>query len=142
MLGSFPSGYYPILSIHQSKGLEFPLVIVDVGSDFKATRNRPRGHEANAFKRFPYKPGASHNLEDLLRPLSSLKGIAKRSGVGRAFDDLERLYFVAFSRAQEVLVLVGLNDCRPDGGVIPNVATGWDRNQHSHGASWPITSLD
>jgi DNA helicase II / ATP-dependent DNA helicase PcrA len=142
MLGSFPTGHLPVLSIHQSKGLEFPLVLVDVGSDFKATKNRPRGHEANAFKRFPRGGGASHNLEDLLRPLSGLKGIAKTSLKDRAFDDLERLYFVAFSRAQEVLVLVGLNDTRPNIGVIPNVATGWDRKEQPHGKGWPITYLD
>jgi DNA helicase-2/ATP-dependent DNA helicase PcrA len=136
MLGSFPSGYLPVLSIHQSKGLEFPLVLVDVGADFKSN------HHAHRFKRFPKEGGASHNLEDLLRPLSGLKGTTKRSGMDRAFDDLERLYFVAFSRAQEVLVLVGLNKTRPDGGTIPNVASGWDRNEIPHGTSWPITYLD
>jgi DNA helicase-2/ATP-dependent DNA helicase PcrA len=142
MIGSFPAGHLPVLSVHQSKGLEFPLVLVDVGSDFKASRNRPRGHEANAFKRFPRSGGASHNLEDLLRPLSGLKGVAKRSAKDRAFDDLERLYFVAFSRAQEVLVLVGLNDSHPRTGPIPNVAVGWDRDGVAHGVSWPITHLD
>lgn len=142
MIGSFPTGLLPVLSIHQSKGLEFPLVLVDVGSDFRASRTRPRGHEANAFKRFPRTGGSSHNLEDLLRPLSGLKGVAKRSAKDRAFDDLERLYFVAFSRAQEVLVLVGLNDCHPNTGPIPNVATGWDRDEVPHGSAWPITYLD
>ena len=47
MLGSFPAGHLPVLSIHQSKGLEFPLVMVDVGADFKTK------HRAHAFKRFP-----------------------------------------------------------------------------------------
>lgn len=136
MLGSLPAGHLPVLSIHQSKGLEFPLVMVDVGADFKTN------HHAHAFKRFPREGGASHNLEDLLRPLSGLSGIAKRSGKDRSFDDLERLYFVAFSRAQDVLVLVGLDKTRPTTGTIPNVASGWDRRQNAHGAGWPITYLD
>ena len=34
LLETVPSDRINILSIHQSKGLEFPLVIVDVGSDF------------------------------------------------------------------------------------------------------------
>jgi DNA helicase-2/ATP-dependent DNA helicase PcrA len=136
MVGTFPTGHLPVLSIHQSKGLEFPLVLVDVGADFKTK------HHAHAFKRFPKEGGASHNLEDLLRPLSGLKGAAARSGKDRAFDDLERLYFVAFSRAQEVLVLVGLDKTRPAGGSIPNVASGWDRVETPHGAGWPITYLD
>jgi DNA helicase II / ATP-dependent DNA helicase PcrA len=33
---SFPRDRMPVLSIHQSKGLEFPVVIVDVGSRFKS----------------------------------------------------------------------------------------------------------
>lgn len=136
LLGSFPTGHLPVLSIHQSKGLEFPLVVVDVGSDFKTK------HHAHAFKRFPKEGAASHNLEDLLRPLSGLHGATSRSAKERAFDDLERLYFVAYSRAQEVLVLVGLNKTRPDTGSIENVATGWDRSSNAHGPSWPIFYLD
>ena len=45
-----------ILSIHQSKGLEFPLVIVDISSDFKIN------HAAHAFKRFPNDGGRSQRL--------------------------------------------------------------------------------
>lgn len=136
MLGTFPAGHLPVLSIHQSKGLEFPLVLVDIGSDFKTN------HHAHAFKRYPKEGGASHNLEDLLRPLSGLKSVIGRTGTERAFDDLERLYFVAFSRAQDALVLIGLNKTRPGNCSIPNVASGWDRNTTAHGAGWPITYLD
>ena len=49
-------------------------------------------------------------MEDSLRIYSSL-GSSNRSGRDRAFDDLIRLYFVAFSRAQDVLLLVGLKFC-------------------------------
>ena len=47
LLDTLPDNRINIMSIHQSKGLEFPLVIVDVGSDFRTN------HHKNAFKRFP-----------------------------------------------------------------------------------------
>ena len=40
-----------------------------------------------------------------------------RSGQERAFDDLYRQFFVAYSRPQEVLLLVGLNAALPEGSV-------------------------
>jgi DNA helicase-2/ATP-dependent DNA helicase PcrA len=119
LMETFPRDRLSILSIHQSKGLEFPLTIVDVGSDFKDLR-------APAFKRMPASGGPPHRMEDLLRPHSPL-GVPARTQVDRAFDDLYRQYFVAFSRPQDVLLLVGVSPTMP-GGRVPNVATGWDRN--------------
>jgi DNA helicase-2/ATP-dependent DNA helicase PcrA len=133
LIESFPRDRLNVLSIHQSKGLEFPLVIVDVGSDFK-TR-----HRAQAFKRFPTQPGPPHNLEDLMRPYSPLAGL-KRGGTDRAFDDLYRQYFVAFSRPQDVLLLVGLNTTKP-GGDVENVATGWDRTGVNHWKPLPFLEI-
>ena len=54
LMDTFPRDRLSVLSIHQSKGLEFPITIVDVGSDFKDLR-------APSFKRFPTsgKPSAS-----------------------------------------------------------------------------------
>jgi DNA helicase-2/ATP-dependent DNA helicase PcrA len=124
LIESFPRDRLSVLSIHQSKGLEFPLAIVDVGSDFI------RNHPGHAFKRFPANPGMPHNLEDLMRSHSPL-ATPTRSGTDRAFDDLYRQYFVAFSRPQDVLLLVGLTGSHPNGG-IRNVATGWDRNEVNH----------
>jgi DNA helicase-2/ATP-dependent DNA helicase PcrA len=122
LLETLPSDRISIMSIHQSKGLEFPLVIVDIGSDFK------NAHSAHAFKRFPRNPGKACAMEDELRPYSPL-GISGRSGLDRAFDDLIRQYFVAYSRAQDVLLLVGLDSVR---NGIPNVATGWERTGQWH----------
>ena len=116
---SFPRDKLSILSIHQSKGLEFPLVIIDVGSDFKTNH---RGHR---FKRFPVEGGIPHILEDMLRPFSNL-GVPQRTQIDRAFDDLYRQFFVGYSRPQNVLLLVGINPVRP-GGRVPTVATGRDR---------------
>ena len=122
LLETLPSDRINIMSIHQAKGLEFPLVIVDVGSDFRTD------HHAHAFKRFPRGGGKACNMEDELRPHSPL-GQPQRSGLDRAFDDLIRHYFVSYSRTQDFLLLVGLNTVR---NYIPNIATGWDRNGNWH----------
>ena len=122
LLETLPKNRFPIMSIHQAKGLEFPVVIVDVGSDFR------RNHHTQSFKRFPTEGGRTCNLEDELRPSSPLKG-STRSGIDRAFDDLIRQYFVAYSRPQDVLILGGLTSLF---GGIPHVATGWDRHERWH----------
>jgi len=118
LLETLPSDRVNIMSIHQAKGLQFPLVVVDVGSDFRTD------HHAHAFKRFPRSGGKTCTVEDELRPHSSL-GQSQRPALDRAFDDLIRLYFEAYSRAQDVLLLVGLTAVRDR---IPNIATGWDRH--------------
>ena len=114
-----PADSLSILSIHQSKGLEFPLVIVDIGSDLA------NPHPSNSFRRFPDSPGTPHLQEDLLRRFSPLQQPA-RAGRDRAFDDLYRQYFVAFSRPQDVLVLTGLRSAAPGGDVL-NIAAGCTR---------------
>jgi DNA helicase-2/ATP-dependent DNA helicase PcrA len=126
LIESFPRDRLNVLSIHQSKGLEFPLVIVDVGSDFPPLPKCPKGHYRHAFKRFPVKANTAQNLEDLMRPYSAL-AVLDRNAVDRSFDDLYRQFFVAFSRPKDVLLLVGLNSSKPGTGTIRNVATGWDR---------------
>jgi DNA helicase-2/ATP-dependent DNA helicase PcrA len=120
LIESFPRDRLSVLSIHQSKGLEFPMVIVDVGSDFRSN------HHAHAFKRFPIRAGLPHNMEDMVRAFSPLKS-PKRSGADRAFDDLYRQFFVAFSRPENVLLLVGLNAGLPPNGPVRNVSMGYDR---------------
>lgn len=126
LLETLPDNRINIMSIHQSKGLEFPLVIVDISSDFRTN------HRMNAFKRFPENGGKSCTMEDEIRSCSPL-GLPTRSGRDRAFDDLTRHYFVSFSRAQDVLLLVGLDNF----SKIPNVSTGYIRNGY-----WPWEGLD
>ena len=123
-----PSNRFNIMSIHQAKGLEFPLVIVDVGSRFKKNLSK----DANL--RFPKNADSSSIIQDRVRKYSSLSNI-DRDSKDMAFDDLTRLYFVAFSRAKDVLLLVGLNS-NIDGykqnekqRKIPNVALGWNRDE-------------
>ena len=129
LIDDFPRDRLPVLSIHQAKGLEFPLTIVDVGSSF---RNNHHGHR---FKRFPDGPTSAQAMEDHFRPYTPL-GRPRRSDIDRAFDDLYRQYFVAFSRARDVLLLVALNSARPEGNVS-NVAVGWTRDGHSAWANNP-----
>ena len=123
-----PSNRFNIMSIHQAKGLEFPLVIVDVGSRFKKNLAK----DANL--RFPKDADSSSIIQDSIRKYSSLY-TNDRDSKDMAFDDLTRLYFVAFSRAKDVLLLVGLNP-NIDGykqndkqRKIPNVALGWNRDE-------------
>ena len=67
-----------------------------------------------------------------MRPHSPL-AMPTRAGMDRAFDDLFRQYFVAFSRPQDVLLLTGLTTNLP-GKKVQNVATGYDRTGTNHWA--------
>ncbi|MEE1129937.1 MAG: DEAD/DEAH box helicase [Methanobrevibacter sp.] len=128
LLETLPDNRINVLSIHQSKGLEFPLVIVDVGSRFKTNDIRTQR------LRFPKSLSDKKTIEDTIRQYSIL-GESDRSEKDRSFDDLTRLYFVAFSRAESVLLLVGLNSSiegynkKNDHFDIPNVAVGWSRDE-------------
>ena len=127
-LDTLPDDRVNVLSIHQSKGLEFPLVIVDVGSKFKDKSIKTER------LRFPKTPPKNQTIEDIIRQYSEL-GKSERSETDRSFDDLTRLYFVAFSRAESVLILVGLNSAiegfskKKTHHTIPNVALGWSRDE-------------
>lgn len=130
LLETLPRDRLNIMSIHQAKGLEFPLVVVDVGSDFR------ENHHTQAFKRYPRNGPTATILEDELRDHSPI-GTPSRAALDRAFDDLIRKYFVAFSRAQDALLLVGLNSVREgyelqsgEHREIRNIATGWDRDEN------------
>ena len=128
LLETLPDDRINVLSIHQSKGLEFPLVIVDVGSRFKTNDIRTQR------LRFPKALPDKITIEDSIRQYSVL-GQSNRSEKDRSFDDLTRLYFVAFSRAESVLLLVGLNSAiegytkKNDHFDIPNIAVGWSRDE-------------
>jgi DNA helicase II / ATP-dependent DNA helicase PcrA len=122
LLFSIPRNRLSIMTIHQAKGLEFPLVIVDVGSEFKIN------HAKQAFRRFPTSPSSTVLMESHLADHTAIGKLRKtRSDIDRTFDDLVRLYYVAFSRPQSVLLLVGLTSSIEYGSKIKNVATFWDR---------------
>jgi DNA helicase-2/ATP-dependent DNA helicase PcrA len=83
LLETLPRNRLSILTIHQAKGLEFPVTIVDAGSDGADLRS------FKDFKRYPSRAAAAHLFEDVLRPFSAL-GAPARPALERAFDDLVR----------------------------------------------------
>ncbi|WP_298521578.1 DEAD/DEAH box helicase [uncultured Methanobrevibacter sp.] len=129
LLETLPNNRVNVLSIHQSKGLEFPLVIVDVGSKFKTNDIKTQR------LRFPKSLKDKVTIEDSIRKHSIL-GKSDRSEKDRSFDDLTRLYFVAFSRAESVLLLIGLSSAiegynkKNKHFDIPNIALGWSRDEN------------
>jgi DNA helicase-2/ATP-dependent DNA helicase PcrA len=118
-----PRSYFPVMTIHQAKGLEFPLVVLDVGSDFKTNNSQQRRF------RCPEKPDSVHLVEDLIAPYCPV-GTARtqRASIDRAWDDLRRLYFVGFSRPENILLLVGLTSQLGSAPRVRSVATGDTRS--------------
>ncbi len=107
-----PSGCVPFMTIHQSKGLEFPVVVVgSLGSvPRKNTDPLLQKAESRFFNREPYEP------------MVNIK-----------FFDFWRLYYVAFSRAQNLLVLATK---KGNGGyfgdlinALPNISEFDDRSE-------------
>lgn len=86
-----PSGCVSFLTIHQSKGMEFPIVFVDsLGSiPRKSYKDIIQEVERKYFKRPAFEP-----LQDI------------------KYFDFWRLYYTAFSRAQDLLVLTCNEDAR------------------------------
>ena len=115
-----PRSRFPIMTIHQAKGLEYPLVIVDVASDYRTNSQKTR------FRRFPENPTSVQNIEDDLAPFCQIGPLRQsRPGLQRSFDDLIRLYYVAYSRPECALMLVGIDPCLRYQTTIRHVATGW-----------------
>ena len=132
IMPSVPRNRLQLMTIHQAKGLQFPFVIVDVGSQFI------RNHSRQRFRRYPDRPSNVVVMEDDVENHlpTPLRGF--RLPTDRTFDDLVRLYYVAYSRPQSVLMLIGceqgLRYGREPGtaGAIPNIALGWRRDD-----TWP-----
>ncbi|MEI6386872.1 MAG: ATP-dependent DNA helicase [Spirochaetota bacterium] len=81
-----PSGCVSFMTIHQSKGLEFPVVFVD------SLNSVPR----NSLEDIDRAIAKDYKQEDPFEPPERIK-----------FFDFWRLYYTAFSRAQNLLVLTG-----------------------------------
>lgn len=119
-----PRGVFPIMTIHQSKGLEFPLTVVDVGSDYKGN------YVAQRKNRFPEIGDNVHHIEDSLdnHLPPNIPSRSARTGLDRARDDNRRLFYVGYSRAENVLLLVGLNTLIRQSNPLPSIALGYRDN--------------
>jgi DNA helicase-2/ATP-dependent DNA helicase PcrA len=131
LLFSPPRNRLNIMTIHQAKGLEFPVVIVDVGSDFE------RDHPKQRFRRFPDDASPTVAMETHLAPYSPIGSTrTSRPEMDRTFDDLRRLYYVAYSRPQAVLILVGLTKLIQYQTKIRHVGTFWRQPVAAAPAAW------
>ncbi|MFW9886706.1 MAG: UvrD-helicase domain-containing protein [Candidatus Thorarchaeota archaeon] len=84
-----PAGWFPLMTIHQSKGLEFDFVFV--GSLGRTVS-----------------PGGAHHLEAELRPFRLNPSTLAHSPVEAAYHDEIRLHYVAYSRAKQALIMLAL----------------------------------
>ncbi len=74
-----PRNYFPLMTIHQAKGLEFPLVIVDVGSDFA------NNHHTQQRMRHPVRGDGVHLVEAEVAPYCPIGALrtGRRPRLGR-----------------------------------------------------------
>ena len=89
-----PSGCVPFLTIHQSKGMEFPIVVID------SLYTTPIKSNDGTLRKIKDQYGARKAYE----PQKSIK-----------YFDFWRLYYTAFSRAQDLLVLTHRDGVRKIG---------------------------
>jgi DNA helicase-2/ATP-dependent DNA helicase PcrA len=113
-----PSGCVSFLTIHQSKGMEFPIVFVDSLSNIprKAYKDLIQVVEYKYFKRPAFEP------------YETMK-----------FFDFWRLYYTAFSRAQDLLVLTCNEDKRTPSMYLREV---YDDVPSVDDPAWKLTEFD
>jgi DNA helicase-2/ATP-dependent DNA helicase PcrA len=107
-----PSGMVPVMTMHQSKGLEFPFVFV--------------GHMGEGPK-----VGKSHCLETLFSayPANPARCFPRRPEIERAEMDLVRQYYVAYSRAEYALIFLGTTAQFNKESVPCGPTPGWLRHR-------------
>jgi len=107
-----PTGMVPIMTMHQSKGLQFPFVFV--------------GHMGQNWD-----TSATHRLETELGqfPGNPARAFPRLPEAARAELDLIRQYYVAYSRAQNALIVVGTNAQFSKGAVPCGPNAAWISNQ-------------
>ena len=87
-----PEGYFPIMTVHQAKGLEFPFVFV---SNLRIQERQ--------------QVGAELQLEDAMRPFRIDSSPSAFTTPERGAQDWIRFFYVAYSRAIYSLVLLTTN---------------------------------
>jgi DNA helicase-2/ATP-dependent DNA helicase PcrA len=101
----YPTGKVPFMTVHQAKGLEFPVVFV-ARTDEKA------------------EPDSQHIIEEETNQFRR-SVIPESSAVQRAREDLIRFYYVAYSRAQYALILLlKSNEISPGEGSGQSIGLG------------------
>lgn len=106
---SFPEGRLPIMTFHQAKGLEFPIVFV---GSLNVTADQVKWKAQS--KEFA--------LEDMLKPWRLSLGSEKLppfDAFERAEQDTIRLYYVAYSRAKDLLVLLSPEGLESEKSLLP-----------------------
>lgn len=105
-----PPGMVPVMTMHQAKGLEFPFVFV----------GHPNANDAVS---------ETHQLEDMLDPypLNPSRSFTRPRASDRAQLDLIRQYYVAYSRAQYALVIIGSRQQLQSGRVPCGPTRTWLR---------------
>ena len=99
----FPKGRIPFLTIHQAKGLEFPVVVL---GSLNAFPNRPT--KVEEFARAVLSPEVQASLE----PLNLI-----------AQFDAMRMFYVALSRAENLLILANTKEVKAKDKRHPGLAT-------------------
>lgn len=94
-----PPGRFPIMTVHQAKGLEFPFVFVAKIGVQEAT------------------VGAEHQLEDVFQSFRTNPLPVTFTANQRAEQDYIRLFYVAYSRAKYTLILLTTSDELRDEGL-------------------------
>ena len=149
---AIPRGAVPMAQvIAQALDGEFDVVLVHkLGAPFSEEFAVGSVDESGTVYRLPHaaRAGAddAYIEQEAARQLDVLRRRRERytplrPPIDRAFDDLIRQYFVAFSRPQDVLLLVGVCDPKTKQPKmnIPNMALGWSRyDGSSAGARWPL----
>jgi DNA helicase II / ATP-dependent DNA helicase PcrA len=97
-----PPGMVPVMTMHQSKGLEFPFVFV--------------GHAGAKAS-----PSETHQLEETFDPypMNPARSFGRAPATERAELDLIRQYFVAYSRPQYALIIMGSRSQIRNNDTIP-----------------------
>lgn len=107
-----PPGMVPVMTMHQSKGLEFPFVFVGHMGDNATV-------------------GSSHHLETLFSayPANPARSFIRRPEMERAQMDMIRQYYVAYSRAEYALIFLGSNTHFTKQSVPCGPSAGWLRHR-------------
>jgi DNA helicase-2/ATP-dependent DNA helicase PcrA len=97
---SYPPGMIPIMTIHQSKGLEFPFVFVHGLSSWDPSTD-------------------DISFERLLRSESGVQvpHLSDSDIKDMASNDVARMFFVAYSRAQNALIILAQKQDRESPGI-------------------------